>query len=621
MRNSIVIGCVMAAILFTGQITGAMAEPWCFYDDPNLYYAQTGNGANEQQACGKQWADPQTLPKELTLPMPCGRRMLFRRVDLEYSHALDQRRIYMGREAKAIDALRAGSARAAVAGAFSCTDRPDCAAPDNREGATVGALKPRRVYYMGKYEVTAPQYALVTAGAFGTENDSDVCSKVDVAMKENSDRAATNMSWFEAVEFTRLYTEWLLREAPDALPKERHTSGFLRLPTEAEWEYAARGHWASDPARQSEEGYPLSGDDKRSTEKVNFAALWSRSATPRPPRLGAGPANIFGLSDLAGGVAEMTLDLYRYRWLDNLPHGQAGGFIARGLLSTQKARRADVHDRAEIPFYSVNGATRQKTLGFRLMIAAPVEVEGVPQTDWDLMSTRIDALTAPTDSERDMAEEELEAMIQSVQAGNIRTGDLERGLENIKAQLKQSNARLREKAGESLRRRLVGLVLLAMNIDRQGRHAMAILSKYHANRQRIHENKDLSEEEKKKLFEKLAPTFSQHLDLVRNQEEELDIAFQFYLGEISELARNEVTSEAFAAALDEARKHLEKTRIAKTGDFFDTIGKHMRQAHRTRGVISEKWRAEWLYHLDTKRPWRDELLGRDQQPKNQKGEQ
>lgn len=304
----------------------------------------------------------------------------------------------------------------------------------------------------------------------------------------------------------------------------------------------------------------------------------------------------------------MTMDLYRYRWLDGLPHGRAGGFVARGLISTQKARRADVHDRVEIPFYGPNGATRQKTLGFRLMIAAPVEVEGV---DLKSLETRIDKITTPGDTDRGAAKEGLDTLIRAVKAGEVRRGDLERGLENIKTRLTQSSARLWEKEIESLRRRLVGLVLLAMNIDRQGRHAMAILSRYHANRTRISKRKDLSKAEKKAFIEKLKPTFEKYLDLAQGQEEELDTAFQFYLGEISELARSDIQDKDFIAALGEVRGRLGKTRLSRAENFFATIEEHIRQAHRTRGVIGKKWRTEWLYRLDSKRVRRDEVLDRE----------
>jgi sulfatase modifying factor 1 len=91
------------------------------------------------------------------------------------------------------------------------------------------------------------------------------------------------VTWKEAVRFC----EWLSRE-----------HGVLhRLPSEAEWERAARG--GRDGARYAW------GDEP--------PARWFGSRTgplPAPPRVGDGPANGFGLTDLAGVVHEWCHDWY-----------------------------------------------------------------------------------------------------------------------------------------------------------------------------------------------------------------------------------------------------------------------------------------------------------------------
>jgi sulfatase modifying factor 1 len=97
------------------------------------------------------------------------------------------------------------------------------------------------------------------------------------------DQPVVGVTWDEAM----LFCAWLTRERG-----ETH-----RLPSEAEWERAARG--GQDGAR-----YPW-GDEP--------PARWfgdRRGPLPAPPRVSYGPANEFGLTDLAGVVHEWCGDWY-----------------------------------------------------------------------------------------------------------------------------------------------------------------------------------------------------------------------------------------------------------------------------------------------------------------------
>src|SRR5262249_62260511 len=84
-----------------------------------------------------------------------------------------------------------------------------------------------------------------------------------------------------------LFCAWLTRERGEP----------YRLPTEAEWERAARG--GLERAR-----YPW-GDEPPGRWFGDRAG-----PLPAPPRVGQAPANGFGLTDLAGVVHEWCLDCY-----------------------------------------------------------------------------------------------------------------------------------------------------------------------------------------------------------------------------------------------------------------------------------------------------------------------
>ncbi len=102
-----------------------------------------------------------------------------------------------------------------------------------------------------------------------------------------------NVSWNEAVA----YTEWLSEQ----------TGQRYRLPTEAEWEYAARAgtgtefSWGNEPSRE----YANYGKDDCCEGFAQGADRW---VWPSP--VASFPANPFGLFDMAGNVYEWTCSNY-----------------------------------------------------------------------------------------------------------------------------------------------------------------------------------------------------------------------------------------------------------------------------------------------------------------------
>jgi formylglycine-generating enzyme required for sulfatase activity len=112
-----------------------------------------------------------------------------------------------------------------------------------------------------------------------------------------------DVSWDEACA----YCAWRTGEATSA----------LRLPTEAEWEYACR---AGSHA-------PFAGGDEIGTGEANFlyAEDGQRIGPGRRTAVGSYPANAFGLHDLHGNVCEWVEDAWHPDYLGAPADGSAWG--------------------------------------------------------------------------------------------------------------------------------------------------------------------------------------------------------------------------------------------------------------------------------------------------------
>ena len=170
---------------------------------------------------------------------------------------------------------------------------------DERPAHTV-SLKP---FAIDKYEVTNAQFARFmnalgvdpgeTGGDMNIENDraelvyegTDDDAHIDrangrfVATARYEDHPANEVSWYGG----RDYCAWRAS----------------RLPTEAEWEAAARGF--------ERRTYPW-GDEPPTEERARFGAGWNETAPVGSHPAGATPDGIY---DLAGNVSEWTSTLYR----------------------------------------------------------------------------------------------------------------------------------------------------------------------------------------------------------------------------------------------------------------------------------------------------------------------
>ena len=124
-------------------------------------------------------------------------------------------------------------------------------------------------------------------------------------------------SWFDAVS----YCEWLSGK----------TQRRFRLPTEAEWEYAARGGL-------EQKQFPWGDEPPESL--ANYASRWKTSPEP----VGRGESNGFGLCDIGANVHEWCADWFDgnyYRASPELnPQGPPESVSPAGAKNPAPARRA-----------------------------------------------------------------------------------------------------------------------------------------------------------------------------------------------------------------------------------------------------------------------------------------
>lgn len=130
-------------------------------------------------------------------------------------------------------------------------------------------------FYMDKYEVTNQQYMDFCA-ATNTPLPQFWGLKEFKSGPDFPDYPVIGVSYFDAEKYAR----WALK----------------RLPTEAEWEYAARGGLAG-------KNFPFG--DKVDSAKVNYGRKFKGIV-----KVGSFPPNGFGLYDITGNVWEWTSDFY-----------------------------------------------------------------------------------------------------------------------------------------------------------------------------------------------------------------------------------------------------------------------------------------------------------------------
>ena len=309
----------------------------------------------------KTW-NPQAAGDDIVLPMPCDLKMVLRPVAVPSAGFTEDKRFFMGvgtieNERQQVYERRFESH---IAAPFQQGDLPQ-----TWTTKLPADEKTNYVYYfIGKYEVSEQQWAAVMEAS------------CPAAPSATASQPVRNVSWFDMQLFFQKYNQWLIEHAAESLPKFAASGniGFFRLPTEEEWEYAARGgSKVREEDRNNEDIFPLEGG------KLADFGFFSDGSQPKadPIAIGSRKPNPLGLYDTVGNVKELVQGFFRFSVPDQRTdgelyrrlHGAAGGILCKGGSFRSGERDVLPGCRDEIPLYTAKGEQRLADLGFRVVLS------------------------------------------------------------------------------------------------------------------------------------------------------------------------------------------------------------------------------------------------------------
>lgn len=279
--------------------------------------------------------NPKPAEGDLILPMPDDAEMVFRRIEVpgEGFWGSQERIIQLG---DATGGMFEGLQRSQINASFP-------AQGDKELGFIV----------LAKYELTVGQFISV----MGMDHLLSVSADPEIhklpslegrSLREALMTPLVFVSPYEIEQFIRSYNAWLFDpdhpERRANIPQIDNIPGYVRLPTEEEWEYSARGGLNALQSGTFEDRLPFE------QRVINEHAWHLGNARHQLRTIGLRQANSVGLHDMLGNAQEITSGRFR----PEIWQGQPGGMTVRGGSVSTPAADLRSSLRAELDVYAWN---------------------------------------------------------------------------------------------------------------------------------------------------------------------------------------------------------------------------------------------------------------------------
>ena len=418
--------------------------------------------------------NPVPLQDDIILPMPCGLQLILRAVHVPGHNLLQDRAFTMGVSSQqAGRGFYEGQFTGHIAAPFTMSNLPE-----SWRQKLAGQGDSGSWYFIGKYEISHLQWDAVmdALDSAGNEN-SHLCPLPGKGMRQ----PVTNVSWFDVQNFLNRYNAWLIKKHRADLPAWPGTQNmaFLRLPTEEEWEFAARGGdhvppewWADKDFFPQAEGHKIS----------DYGIYNTGTALSAPGPIGSRLANPLGLHDTAGNAREMIDGFFRMSipemrngQIERRLHGASGGLLSKGggFRSLEEAVLPGARD--ETPLFTANGAAFASDLGFRVALAG-INVPDAERMKELRKDVEKSAQTLEANIEPDLAAENFTNPLEAVRAMlKVVNNPLHPGLEKLHSMLEEQEQAQTRADAENLERAFRGLLYQAETLRSYAyRYAAAI---------------------------------------------------------------------------------------------------------------------------------------------------